>query len=280
MKTKKLLNGFEMPVLGIGTFGIGGEHKPDYSQDKENIKLIRRAINLGYTHLDTAEVYGGGHTEELVGNSIKNFDRKKLFITTKVYPNHLRYEDVINSAKNSLKRLGTDYIDLYLIHAPNLSIPLKETMGAMDYLRDNGLIRNIGVSNFNVKQIKEAQKHTKNKIVANELKYNLWAKDIDLKTIKYCQENDIMVIAHKPFGRGKIATEKVGLLFDLSKKYSKTEAQIILNWLISKKNTVAIFKTKNLNNLHKNLDSLNFQIDKKDNEKIDRIIKQNSRKRK
>lgn len=273
MENKKLLNGFEIPILGIGTHGMGGEYEPDYSKDKECIKAIQEAIKLDYNHIDTAEKYGGGHTEELVGKAIKIFNRKKLFITTKVSDINLGYNDLINSAKNSLKRLGIKYIDLYLIHSPNPKISLKETMKAMDYLIDKKLIKNIGVSNFNIKELEEAQKYTKNKIVANELKYNLWAKDIDIKTIEYCQNNNIIVIAYKPFGRGKIKTEKIKLLLDLSKKYNKTEAQIVLNWLISKKNVVTIFKAISINNLHENLGALSFQITKKDSEKIDSIIK-------
>src|SRR3989344_541042 len=120
MKTKKLKNGFEIPVLAIGTNLMGGEDygPPDYSNDETYIKAIQDAIKLGYTHIDTAEIYGGDHTEELIGKAIKNFDRKDLFITTKVSKYNLKYADVISSAKNSLKRLSTDYIDLYLIHRP------------------------------------------------------------------------------------------------------------------------------------------------------------------
>lgn len=262
METKKA-GDFEIPVLGIGTFGIGGEHEADYSKDKEAVKIIREAIKLGYNHIDTAESYGNRHSEEIIGKAIKEFDRKKLFITTKVSKEHLKYDDLINSCKNSLKRLNTDYIDLYLIHEPNPEIPLKETMKAMDYLVENNFIRHIGVSNFNIEQLKEAQKCTKNKIAANELKYNLWAK-IDIKTIKYCQDNNIIVIAHKPFGRGMLFKEKISLLSELSKKYNRTEAQIILNWLISEKNTVAVFKSENLLHLKENLNFSDFQLSQED----------------
>ena len=103
----------------------------------------------------------------------KYFDRKKLFITTKVSPENLKYDDIIRSVKNSLKRLGTNYIDLYLIHRPNPNIPIKETMEAMNYLIDNKIIRFIRVSAFNIEQIKEAQKHSKYPIVANQLKFRI-----------------------------------------------------------------------------------------------------------
>jgi diketogulonate reductase-like aldo/keto reductase len=271
MKTKKI-GDFEIPVLGIGTFGMGGEHEPDYSNDDACIKAIKEAIKLGYGYIDTAEIYSGGHAEELIGKAIKGIDRKKLFIVTKVFSNHLRYDDVINSAKNSLKRLGTDYIDLYLIHSPNPDIPLKETMKAMDYLADKKMIRFIGVSNFNIGQLKDAQKYSKHKIVVNDLKYHLWAKDIDKKTVEYCQNNNIIVIAHKPFGRGLISEQKIPVLDELAKKYKKTEAQIILSWLISKKNFVTVFKSTNPKHLKENLESLNFHLSEDDIKRLDAII--------
>lgn len=272
MKTKKLLNGFEIPVLGIGTYGLGGEHEPDYNHDKESINAIKEAIKIGYNHIDTAELYGQGHSEELIGKAIKDFDRKKLSITTKVYKTNLKYNQVVKSAKASLKRLGTEYIDLYLIHAPNPEIPIKETMEAMNYLVGQNLVKNIGVSNFNINQIKEAQKYSKNPIVANQVKYNLWAK-IDTKTIKWCQENNLLVIAHKPFGRGKVTTEKIKLLSDLAKKYNKTEPQIILNWLISKKNVVVLFKASNKKHLKENKNIFDFHLTEEENNKLDALVK-------
>ena len=271
MKTKKI-GDFEIPVLGIGTFGMGGEHEPDYSNDDACIKAIKEAIKLGYSYIDTAEIYSRGHAEEVVGKAIKGIDRKKLFIVTKVFSSHLRYDDVINSAKNSLKRLGTDYIDLYLIHSPNPDIPLKETMKAMDYLIEKKMIRFIGVSNFNIEQLKEAQKYSKNRIVANDLKYHLWAKDIDKKTVEYCQNNDIMVIAHKPFGRGLISKQKIPVLDELAKKYNKTRAQIVLSWIISKKNFVTAFKSTNPKHLKENLEAINFKLSDKDCKKLDAVI--------
>src|SRR3989344_5308838 len=148
MKNKKLSNGLKIPAIAIGTCLIGGNDygPPDYSHDEEYIKVIKDSIKLGFNHIDTAEMYGGNHTEELIGKAIKGFDRKKLFITTKVSPENLRYKDLINSAKNSLKRLETNYIDLYLIHRPNPEISIEETMKAMNFLVDNNLVKNIGVS--------------------------------------------------------------------------------------------------------------------------------------
>lgn len=144
-------------------------------------------------------------------------------------------------------------MDLYLIHRPNSKVPIEETMNAMAYLVDNKLVRNIGVSFFNIEQLKEAQKYSKYPIVTNQLKFSLWLKS-DLETIKYCQDNDIIVTAYKIFGRGKIKTEKIPLIEELAKKYNKSEAQIILNWVVNKKNMVALFKSTNKEHMKENLD--------------------------
>ncbi len=274
MLTKKLSCGFELPLLAVGTSMMGGEDNglPDYSRDDFFIKAIQQAIDLGYSHIDTAEVYGGGHTEELVGEAIKGFSRERLFLTSKVAKQNLSYQDVLASARQSLNKLGTDYLDLYLIHAPNPEIPIKITMHALDFLVSRELVRNIGVSNFNAEQIKEAQKYSRYKIVANEVKYNLYAR-IDVPTIKYCQDNDMIVIAHKPFGRGKLAEEKILLLSELAKKYRKTEAQIILNWLVAKRNVVALFKSTDYEHLRENLDIFDFVLDTGESLNLDALVR-------
>jgi len=130
----------KIPVIGLGTWEIGGFMETDSSRDKEAVQAIKNAIKLGYSHIDTAELYGDGHTEELIGNAIKDLDRSKLIITSKVFKTNLKYDEVIISCKKSLEKLHTDYIDIYLIHAPNPEIPLKETMKAMDYLVEQGMI--------------------------------------------------------------------------------------------------------------------------------------------
>ena len=279
MKTKRLPNSFEIPVLGIGTVNIGEvapvtadeTHRPDFDHDQENINAIKEAIKIGYNHVDTAELYGQGHTEELVGKAINDFDRKKLFITTKVSPEHLKYDDLISSVKNSLKRLGTDYIDLYLLHRPNQDIPIKETMEAMNYLVDNKIIRFIGVSMFNIEQVQEAQKYSKYPIVTNQLKFSIYKKS-DIETVKYCQKNNIIVTAYKIFGRGMIKTDKISLIAYLSKKYNKTEAQILLKWVISKNNMIAIFKSTSTTHLKENKDIFDFKLTDEEIQKIDALV--------
>lgn len=267
---KKSDSDFELPVLGIGTYGLGGEHEADYSKDEECINAIRAALDLGYTHIDTAEVYGNGHTEELIGKAIEGYDRDKIFITTKVFKTNLKHDDVIKSAKGSLNRMKIKHIDLYLVHSFNPEIPLEETIRAMNELIKKGWVKHIGVCNFSIAQLKEAQSYSKVKIGANQMKYNLWANTKpDLETFDYCQKNKIMIIAYKLFGRGKLLTEKIPLISAMVKKYKKTDAQIMVNWVVSKKNFVAIFTSMDKEHLKENIEGLNFHLDEKDIQKLD-----------
>lgn len=273
MKNKKLASGFEVPILGIGTYGIGGEHSADNSKDEECINAIKYALELGYTHIDTAEVYGGGHTEELIGKAIEGYNRKKLFITTKVFKTNLRYEDVIKSAKASLKRLKVEYINLLLLHSFNPNVPLKETITVMNELVDQGIVRNIGVCNFTPEQFEEAQKHSKAKIVVNQMKFNLWANTgPDVDTFAYCQNNDIMVTAYKLFGRDKIKYDKIPLLSEIGKKYNVTDAQVMIAWVLSKKNFVAVFTSMDKNHLKENMAALKIKLNEEDIKLLDKEL--------
>jgi diketogulonate reductase-like aldo/keto reductase len=277
MEYKELSNGFKIPVIGLGTWLMGGGREPDYSKDDKEIKAIKEAIKLGYTHLDTAEMYAVGHTEELIGKAIKKINKSKLFITTKVTNEHLHYEDVINSAKASMKRMKIKYIDLYLIHAPNPEIPIKETMNAMNYLIEQKLVRYIGVSNFTTKQMIEAQKVSKSKIVVNQIEYSLLTRNqgkygsnnnMELETVPYCQENNIIIMAERPIERG-LLLKSHPILDKLEQKYGKTKAQIAINWLISKKNIVTIPKSSNVEHMKENLGALGWKLSNKDVKLLD-----------
>ncbi len=278
MEYKTLTKSFKIPVIGLGTWGIGGFMKTDSSKDKESIQAIKDAIELGYSHIDTAELYGAGHTEELIGSAIKNIDRSKLIITSKVFKTNLKYNDVIASCKKSLEKLQTNFIDIYLIHAPNPEIQLEETMRALDFLVEQKLVKFIGVSNFSVEQMKEAQKHSKNKIVANQIPYNLNTRNkchisgcinMESEIIPYCQENGIIIMAYRPIERGFLLKPNP-LLDSLSKKYGKTKAQIAINWLVSKRNVITISKSTNPDHLRENLGSIGWRLNAEDIELLDK----------
>lgn len=269
--TKKLKNGFEIPVLGIGTARLIGEKDNEgHSDDNTDIKAIKNAINMGINHIDTAELYGDGHAETLVSKAIQYVSRDKLFITSKVHSPHLAYDGVISSAKKSLNRLKINYLDLYLVHQPDLEIPISETMRAMDELVDMKLTKYIGVSNFNVKRLIEAQKHAKHKIVLNQVHYNLEIREAERSgLLEYCQKNDIILSAWRPLQKGTFLTKDIGILNEMCEKYKKTPAQISLNWLISQKNITAICKTRHIEHLRDNLGSLGWQMGKSDIERLE-----------
>ena len=268
---KKRAGDFELPVLGFGTWEMSGRFERDPQNDDErDIKIIQTAIKLGITHIDTAEIYAGGYTETLISKAIQKIDRDKLFITTKVSWEHLKYDEVIRAAKGSLKRLEIDKIDLYLIHGPDSNVSLKETMRAMDYLLENEITRYIGVSNFDVPLIEEAQSHTKYKIVNNQIHYNLLARTYEENnTLEYCHKNNILVTAYRPIEKGEILESENEILDRLTKKYNKTKVQIAINWLINKPNIVTLIKTSNADHLKENLGALGWQLESEDEKDLD-----------
>lgn len=263
---KTLQNGFSMPVFGFGTWEIGGMMETDpQNDDLADIAAIRRAIDAGITHIDTAEKYANGHSEELVGQAIKNYDRSKLFIASKVGQVHFRYDSVLEAAKNSLKRLQTDYLDLYYLHGPNPDVPIAETMKALDELQDEGLVKNIAVSNFTIKRFEEAQAASRHKIVANQLHLNLMYREPERKgLVKYCQDNDVMLVAWRPVQKGILSIAHNGVLDGVCQKYGKTPSQIALNWLISQKNIVTLSKMASKEHLEENLGALDFTMSVED----------------
>jgi diketogulonate reductase-like aldo/keto reductase len=271
--TKTLKNGFSMPIFGLGTWQMGGRLERNFeNDDKADIKAIQNAIENGITHIDTAQMYANGYSEILVSKAISGYKREDLFLVSKVSSTNLDYKNVINSAKNSLKRLNTSYLDLYLIHGPNPEIPIKKTMEALDFLKSEGLIRNIGVSNFSKERLIEAQKCTENKIVTDQVHYNLKFREPQ-KTglLEYCQKNDVMLVAYRPFQKGILLEDKNSLLDEICQKYNKTPAQIGINWLISQENVVTLSKMRNESHLMENLDALNWQLEKEDIKKLDKL---------
>lgn len=260
--TKKLKNGFEMPVLGIGTWQMGGRFERDAANDDvADISAIRAAIDLGVTHIDTAESYAAGYAERIIGEALQGYERSKLFLVSKVSKWNLRYDDIIKSACASLERLKTDYLDLYLIHQPNAEISIKETIRALDTLYETERIRHIGVSNFTAERIEEAQSYTKNKIVANQVHYNLIFREPERKRlIQYCLEHDVMFIAWRPVQKGILTTRGVPILDEMCKKYGKTPAQIAINWLISQPGIVTVAKTTTIEHLRENLGAIGWNM--------------------
>lgn len=266
---KKLSNGFEMPIYGLGTWQIGGgKERNKNNNDEADIDAIRFAIESGITHIDTAETYAEGHTEQLVGEAIRSFDRKNIFLSSKVYTTNLAYNDVLRSAEGSLNRLRTNYLDLYLLHRYNPKIPLSETMRALDDLVKSGKVKHIGVCNFPVEKLQEAQSFTKNKIVCDQVHFNLKYREAEKrKVVEYCQKNDMFLVAWRPLQLGSLL-EKSSILSEFSEKYKKTPAQVAINWLISQPHVVTISKTTTKEHLLENLGGVGWEMESNDVERL------------
>ncbi len=276
MNSKTLKNGFSLPEVGLGTWTMGGKLEPDTSRDQEWVAAIQAAYEIGYRHFDCAAMYGDGHAEELLGTAVQEYPREDLIITSKVFKHLLAHDDFIATTKASLKRLEMEYIDLQYIHAPNPDIPLTETIAAMDELVAEGLVRHLGVSNFNLEQLKEAQALSKHPIVANQVQYNLNTREVgEYETCKpiaseilpYCQANDIFLVAYCPIER-QLLLEPHPVIDELAAKYEKTRAQIVMNWLIAQDNVVTIPKSEKIDRLQENFETSGWYLDPEDVERL------------
>lgn len=255
-----------MPAIGMGTWMtyIGKKIHPSLVDDKR-IEEIKTAIDKGVSYIDTAERYINGYGETLIGKAIEKYAREKLFLVSKVSSDHLEYDNIIASAKASIKRLRSSYLDLYLIHQFNPDIPLQESMRAMDYLVEQKLIRNIGVCNFTVSQLQEAQSYTKNKIVANQLHYNLMYRGPEQAGIvAYCQKQDIMIIAWRPFQQELLTPKLTVLLEEMASKYNRIPSQIAAMWLLSQPNIVVLSKLNTISQIEKLSDASQVSMSDKD----------------
>ena len=267
MKHKTLKCGFSMPILGMGTWQMGGRMERDSrNDDAGQIQALKTGLDLGFNLIDTAESYADGKAEELVGEAIRGYDRGKLFLTSKVWKTHVAYDDVLRAAENSLKRLGTDYLDLYLYHQVNHEVLLKDTMRAFDRLVSEKLVRHIGVSNFALERFKRAQACAEHKIVVNQIHYSLSMREPESELLPWLQENDVMIQAWRPL-RG---VPDCALLNELCAKYGKTKSQIALNWLIMQKNIVTITASSSAGHIQDNLDAAAFEMAPSDVELLTR----------
>lgn len=266
---KKSKQGFSLPVLGIGTWQIGGrfEKDPKTNLDRE-IASLQMAIKYGLNHIDTAESYANGFTEEIIGLAIKNTYRSSLFLTSKVSSKNLAFNSVFDSFKNSLKRLKTDYLDLYLVHSPNIAIPLEETIKALNLLQNRGLVKHIGFSNTNTDTLKKAIYLSEYPICTNQIYYNLINREPEKEgVLKFCQENKIIVTAYRPLEKG-LLFEDENFIKPFCLKYNKNPFQIALNFLISQKNVVTICKMQKQEHLLENLGALNWTLENEDLENL------------
>lgn len=261
--------------IGLGTWEMGGGYAPDRSRDEEAVSAIRYAVELGMNHIDTAEMYGGGHAEELVGIALRGFPREEVFVASKVLPEHLRYDDLIRSCEASLRRLGIKYIDLYMIHWPNPKIPLRESMKALERLYKDGKIRHIGVSNFPVELLEEARSYLSTvDVVANQVPYSLLSRSIEKDLLPYCKREKITITAYSPFGKGRLVElmrsrgELSILLNELARKYQRSPLQVALNWIVYHENVITIPKAVKREHLEENAGASGWRLSEEDHRRL------------
>lgn len=245
MQFAKLNSGANMPMVGIGTWTLKG------NRCRES---VRNALEVGYRHIDTAEAY---ENQKQIALAIKDsdVDRDEIFITSKVWKSNLRYDDTLTACDSTLQELQTDYLDLYLIHWPNEDIPMKETFEALTKLKNDGKVKDIGVSNFTISHIQKAKSVSETSISANQVKYHPYNNQNDL--LDYCKANNIVITAYSPFGRGDLFTD--GRLKKVADNHEKSLAQIILRWLIQK-GIVVIPRSSSEEHLKANLDIFDWNL--------------------
>src|SRR5437867_9181481 len=188
--------------VGMGSWGMGGGLRADSCRDSESIEALTLGLERGMTLVDTAEMYGAGHSEEVVSKALEDW-RKPVFVASKVSPSHFGYDDLLRSARKSLERLRMKQMDLYQLHWPNPRTPITETMKAMEKLMQDGMVRHIGVSNFSVAQMKESQAAlSREEIVSNQVEYSLVDRAVEEEILPYCQREKLTLIAYSPLGQG------------------------------------------------------------------------------
>ena len=245
-----LPSGDELPVVGAGTWDIEGDTVRE---------SVRAALDAGYAHVDTAEGYTN---ENEIGDVLADYDRDNVFLTSKVLPKNLGYEDVFSSCEASIDRLGTEY--LYLIHWPNPAISLRETLSAMEKLHDEGPARNVGVSNFSAYQLSAAHHVSDVPIAVNQVEFHPWFQRSDL--VDYCRETDTVIGAAAPLAR--TATFEDDTVQELAEQHEKSPARIVLKWAVEN-DVVVLPKSSSPEHVRQNLDLFDWDLDDEDRRRLD-----------
>jgi 2,5-diketo-D-gluconate reductase B len=248
----KEIKGNKVPSIGLGTWRLSG---------KACTEAVESALSLGYRHIDTAQMYGN---EEEVGRGISSsgVDREEVFLVTKLSTGNFTREKALNSGRESVKKLGTEYVDLLLMHWPNPSVPLEETLGAMSELQGEGSVRRIGVSNFPASMVEEATRHAQ--IFCNQVEYNPRKLQEDLT--EQAKELDYLLTAYSPVAKGRINNDAT--LEEIGESHNKTPVQVALRWLVQQEKVAAIPKAESREHQDSNLDVFDFELSKEEMEQI------------
>jgi 2,5-diketo-D-gluconate reductase B len=246
------IKGEKVPSLGLGTWRLTGEGC---------VRAVERALDLGYRHIDTAQIYAN---EDEVGRGIRysGVVREEIFLVTKVWTSSFYHDDVIRSTHGSLKKLQTEYVDLLLMHWPNPSVPLKETLGAMRELQDEGNVKHVGVSNFSPSMVEEATRHAE--IFCNQVEYHPYRGQEEL--LEQARDMNYLLTAYSPVAGGAAVNDAT--LREIGKTHGKTAAQVALRWLIQQEKVAAIPKAANEDHLVGNFDIFDFELSDEEMERV------------
>jgi len=270
IKRKFGWTGVEVPIIGQGTWMIDG----DPETESRAIQTLRLGLDLGMSHIDTAEMYGEGHVEELVGKAIAG-RRDEIFLVSKVLPANASYDGTLKACERSLKRLKTDWLDLYLLHWRG-SYPLSETMRAMEKLVAEGLVKYIGVSNFDVEDLMEAEQVLQTEQIAcNQVLYNLRDRGIEPRLLPYCSKKRIAVVGYAPFGHGNFpspSSREGKLLIEIGRRHNRTPKQVALNYLTHHPSIFTIPKTTRSERVKENSGGVGWQLTEEEVNAIDRAF--------
>src|SRR5215470_3430912 len=251
-----------VPVVGQGTWQMGAPRDRKIESD-----ALALGCDLGLTHLDTAELYGDGRAEEMIGEVMKSRKRDDLFIVSKVLPSHATHRGTIAACEATMRRLGTDYLDVYLLHWPG-KVPIAETMAAMEELVHAGKIRALGVSNFDVPDLDAAEKALgRERIACNQVLYNLVDRGVEKKVIPWCQARDIAIVGYSPFGTGQfIAPSSPGgrVLVEVARRRRSTPRQVALAFLARLPGTFTIPKSSRPEHTRDNAGALDLTLGDED----------------
>lgn len=265
VKKKFGWTGLDVPVIGQGTWMMEG------SSERRAVEALRLGLDLGLTHIDTAEMYGNGRVEELVGEAIAG-RRDEVFLVSKVLPSNATYEGTLRACRRSVKRLRTDRLDLYLLHWPG-SHPIRETMRAMEELVATGMVRFIGVSNFDVEELREAEQVLRReRIACNQVLHHLGDRGIERRLVPYCAEREIAVVGYSPFGHGKFpspASPGGRVLVETGKRHSRTARQTALNFLTRHPSLFTVPKASNPEHVRENSGGSGWPLPDEDAARID-----------
>jgi diketogulonate reductase-like aldo/keto reductase len=261
-------------AIGQGMTRTGATGSPEADQNR--VDVIRRGIELGMNLIDTAELYGGGHGEEVAGRAISGI-RDEVFLTGKFNPGNAGREDVIAAAERSLKRLGTDHFDLYQVHWPNPAVPHDETLRAMEALVVQGKARHIGVCNYTPEQLAEARAAAPGVTISTvQAEYNLFQRQVERGLLQYCGGEGITMLAYSPFDAGSDSSEdpRMWAFEKIAERYEASPQQLILRWLLSHERTAVLVKTATAGHLDSNAAATDIDLSDTDIAGIDSLFEQ------